>query len=76
MTITSTEERSAQLDQAEEVAPEVAVVAPPAGPGPAPLTMSAADSGWISSEEEEPEPARARTDWMTRFAWAKAIGGW
>ena len=76
MTITRTEERLAQLDQAAEIAPEVAVAAPPAALEPPPPTASAADSGWISVEVEEPEPERGRTDWMTRFAWAKTAGGW
>jgi hypothetical protein len=77
MTITSTEERSAQqFDQSEQIAPAVAGAAPPAGLEPAPPSMSVADSGGISVEAEEPEPVGAGTDWMTRFAWAKTVGGW
>ena len=76
MTITRTEGRSAQrFDQAEEIAPEVAVAAPPAGLKP-PLPTSVAEPGRISVDAEEPEPMGARTDWMTRFAWAKTVGGW
>jgi len=77
MTITSTEERSAQqFEQAEESAPAVAVAAPPAGLEPPVTTTSVADSGRISAETEEPEPVGAGTDWRTRFAWAKTVGGW
>jgi hypothetical protein len=74
MTITSTEERSArQFGQPEQIAPAAAA---PAGLGPAPPSTSVARSGGISVEAEEPEPVRAGTDWMTRFAWAKTVGGW
>ena len=76
MTITSTEERSAQqFDQPEQIAPAVAM-APPAGLEPAPPSTFVAHSGGISTEAEEPEPVGAGTDWTTRFAWAKTVGGW
>ncbi|HLL61611.1 MAG TPA: hypothetical protein VK401_01085 [Propionibacteriaceae bacterium] len=77
MTIVSTKERPAQQpNPAEELGPEVAVAAPPAGGEPPLPTTSVADSGRIAVEAEEPEPVGARTEWMTRFAWARTVGGW
>ncbi len=69
MTATSTEER-VELDRIEIAADptvESGIPSPsPVGPG--------ADWTWV--EVEDAESPGVRPDWMTRFAWAKAVGGW
>jgi hypothetical protein len=70
ITITSTEQRPAQLEPPGEV-PGL-----PADPGPPPSAVSAAEPRQTWVDEEEPEPSGVRPDWTTRFAWAKTLGGW
>jgi hypothetical protein len=75
MTI-STEERPAALEQAERRPPAVGRAAPPTRTDEPPPRPSAVDPRWTWVEVEEVDPPGARTDWMTRFAWAKTVGGW
>jgi hypothetical protein len=76
MTITSTEERSFGLEEAEPTPPDDAVVAPPPSVDSPPPTADATDPGEGWGDVEEAEPSRAPSTWMTRFAWAKTLGGW
>jgi hypothetical protein len=70
MTITSTEERLAPSDELEPIATEPGA-AQPVEPGR--LVIHPPQIGVDVEEAEEPG---ARTDWTTRFAWAKTLGGW
>jgi hypothetical protein len=75
MTITGTEERPARLEEAERLQREAVVAAPIGTDPPSPATVATEPPlTWV--EVEEAEPSRARTDWTTRFAWAKTVGGW
>ncbi len=69
MTITSTEERVEPVGM-EVVADRAMESGTPSRPPVAP------GAGWTWVDVEDAEPPGVRPDWMTWFAWAKAMGGW
>ena len=76
MTITGTEERPAHLEESEWIPPSAALAAPSVRTDSRPKAAVANEPPWSWIEAEEAEPSRSRTDWTTRFAWAKTVGGW
>ena len=76
MTITRTEERPAHREESEWIPPDAASAAPPVQTGSPPRVAVATQPPQTWTEVEEEEPPRPRTDWTTRFAWAKTVGGW
>ena len=76
MTISSTGERLAYREEAERIRPEASVAAPAVRTDSPPSVTAPAEPPWTWLEVEEAEPPAAPTDWTTRFAWAKTMGGW
>lgn len=71
MTITSTEERLAQRKESEPVAVEAVAADLPVDPG---RSVTHPPRIWVDAEEAgTPDDP---TDWTTRFALAKTLGGW
>ena len=76
MTIISTEQPAVGLEEAKPTPLAVAVVAPPPSVEPPPPTRTATDPGEGWGDVDAAEPSRTPSNWLTRFAWAKTLGGW
>ena len=75
MTITSTEERLAHPEAADSIESQALPAPPIFSDSPAPSGLVVHEP-WTWIDAEEGETPRHRTDWVTRFAWAKTAGAW